>query len=94
MTEIAADLNLERCDRCGELVRWARLPSGIPVPMDPEPNVHGALAVTRARWGLAARLVTPARPRQPYEAPYLPHLATCSRSPIRHPAAPPMPRQR
>lgn len=77
------------CERCGRSVLWARLGSGLPIPLEQQPDARGVIAVVRARWGLAARMTTPAKPRQPYETPFVPHLALCERSPMLHPAARP-----
>jgi len=72
----------KKCARCGRDVLWARLASGIAIALELQPDPRGVVAVVPARWGLAARLTTPAKPRQPYEAPYYPHLSICERSPL------------
>lgn len=83
MIDPATALDADRaCKRCGQRVLWARLASGIAIALELQPDPRGVVAVVPARWGLAARLTTPAKPRQPYETPYFPHLAICEKSPV------------
>lgn len=66
------------CRQCGLDVLWALTKTGAKMPVDPEPNEGGNVAVYRDHLGqLRARVVMVGAPIEDYERRAMPHIATC-----------------
>lgn len=75
------------CDRlpggrpgCGGPILWTVTSTGNRLPVDPEPNPAGNVAVYRDHTKtLRSRVVSAERPLETFERPAMPHFATCPR---------------
>ncbi|MEV0586347.1 hypothetical protein [Nonomuraea sp. NPDC050310] len=87
--------DLEPCPHgCGEPVLWTMTEHGRRMPVDAQPDELGNQAVTRdgtGRWKSRSLNGRDARPPDPWEHTYRPHVATCTEPPPRQLALPGLP---
>lgn len=67
------------CDRCFATIRFVRLDTGKPIPVDPIPTADdkGNVAAKPQGAGLVGFVVSREKPLQPGYRTYMPHFATC-----------------
>lgn len=66
------------CKRCGQRVNWAITRKGKRMPVDPQPDPEGNLAVHRDGKGeFRARVLVDGEEPAGYERRCMPHFATC-----------------
>jgi len=66
------------CRDCGQLIAWVATSRGNVMPVDPEPDPAGNVAVMRDDAGQVVSRVVGLRPPAPFETLYMPHVATCT----------------
>lgn len=78
------------CSRCGRQIGWVTTSNGRRMPIDPEPNKDGNVIVRReGRSRLVADVLSKDRPR-PRGVAFMPHFATCGKTPAAPKPAPPV----
>jgi hypothetical protein len=65
------------CHDCHATIRFVRLDTGRPIPIDPIPHERGNVAAREAGTTLVGYVISASKPLRPEYWTYLPHRATC-----------------